>query len=182
MKLLAAAARSGNHDDVIREGKTTTTIYPDFTEGKSAYELVADAFVAKGDKDSARKQLEQYSAAGGRNPETLLKLAKWQEEAGDRKSAIETLQRLIYIYPLGEEIHARLGDLYMAENRPEDAIREYTVLIAAKPIDEASSRYNLARALHSAKRPDEAKEQLLLALEAAPGFKPAQRMLLELAR
>jgi hypothetical protein len=29
---------------------------------------------------------------------------------------------------------------------------------------------------------EEAKEQLLIALEAAPGFKPAQKMLLEMSR
>lgn len=182
MKQLAAAARSENHDEVIREGKNSTTIFPDFVEGKSAYEFVADSFLKKGDRENARKQLEQYSSAGGRNPETLLKLAKWQEEAGDRKGAIETLQRLIFIYPLGEEIHTRLGALYLAENRAEAAVREYNVLLASKPSDEAGSRYQLARALHEAKRPEEAKEQLLMSLEVAPGFKPAQRLLLELTR
>jgi hypothetical protein len=49
-------------------------------------------------------------------------------------------------------------------------------------MDAAASHFNLARALQSAKRLDDAKEQLLLSLEAAPGFKPAQKMLLELSR
>jgi tetratricopeptide (TPR) repeat protein len=182
MKSLAAAARSKRHDEVIEEGKATISIYPEFVEGQSAYEVVADAFLAKGDKENARKQLEQYSKVGGRKPETLMKLAKWQQEAGDRKAAIHTLERLIYIYPLGEELHKTLGDLYIADGNPESAVRAYTAVVATNTIDQAGSRYNLARALLSAKRTEEAKEQLLLALETAPGYKPAQRMLLELSQ
>jgi tetratricopeptide (TPR) repeat protein len=182
MRSLAASSKADKHDEVIKEGKSSTTIYPEYVEGQSAYEAVADAFLAKGDKENARKQLEQYAMVGGRNPETLMKLAAWQEEAGDKKAAIQTLERLIYIYPMGEELHQKLGDLYTAEGKSAAAIREYSAVVASNPIDQAGSRFNLARALHAAKRTDEAKEQLLLALEAAPGFKPAQRLLLELSR
>ena len=87
-----------------------------------------------------------------------MKLAKLQEEAGMPKDAIKTLERLIYIYPMGEELHRQLGDLYFAQNSPEGAVREYSAVIAAKPIDAAASHFNLARALQSAKRLDDAKE------------------------
>jgi tetratricopeptide (TPR) repeat protein len=182
MKALAASARSKQYDSVIDQGKATISLYPDFVEGHSAYELVADAFLARGDKENARKQLEQYSEAGGRNPATLKKLAKWQEEAGNKKAAIQTLERLIYIYPVGEDLHKQLGELYMTEGNADRAIREYRAVVASNALDTAGSRFNLARALLTAKRKDEAMEQLLLALEAAPGFKPAQRMLLELSK
>jgi tetratricopeptide (TPR) repeat protein len=182
MRSLAAASKAGNYDEVIKEGKSSTSIFPDHVEGQSAYEAVADAFFKKGDKVSALKQLEQYSAVGGRNPATLMKLAKWQEEAADRKGAVKTLERLIYIYPMGEELHQRLGDLYNAEGNSSGAIREYAAVVACNPHDQAGTRFNLARALYSAKRTEEAKEQLLLALEAAPGYKPAQKLLLELSR
>ena len=68
------------------------------------------------------------------------------------------------------EVHRDLGDLYMAQNSSEGAVREYTAVIASKPLDPAASHFNLARAFQSAKRLDDAKEQLLLALEAAPGI------------
>ena len=51
-----------------------------------------------------------------------------------------------------------------------------------KPLDTATARYNLARAYRTAGKAGEAKEELLQALEAAPGFRPAQRMLLELSK
>jgi hypothetical protein len=51
-----------------------------------------------------------------------------------------------------------------------------------KPLDAATSHYNLARALRASSKEDEAKDELLLALETAPGFRPAQKMLLELSK
>jgi tetratricopeptide (TPR) repeat protein len=157
-------------------------MYRDFVERDSAYELLSAAYAAKGDKTAAMEALQKYSAAGGRNPDTLKKLAAMQQDAGKPADAIKTLERLIYIYPMEEELHHRLGDLYLAQNAIDGAIREYSAVIATKPQDQAVSRFNLARALQSAKRLDDAKEQLLLALEAAPGYKPAQKMLLELSR
>ena len=182
MKSLAALAKQGQHDEAIRTGKSAISVYPEFVEGASAYEVVADMFVAKGDKENARKQLEEYSAAGGRNPATLMKLARWQKEAGDNKGAIRTLERLTFVYPMEEELHVMLGELYLGEKNADGAIREFTALNGAKPVDPAGARYNLARAFVLAKRTEEAKDQLLLSLEAAPGFKPAQRLLLELSQ
>jgi tetratricopeptide (TPR) repeat protein len=157
-------------------------LYPDFVETVSAYEIVADAYKAKQDKAGTMRVLERYSKVGGRNPGVLKQLAKLQEEAGKKEDAARTLARLNYIYPLDEELHRRLGDLYMDQGQTASAINEYAAVVASKPIDQAASRFNLARALYGAKRTEEAKEQLLLALEAAPGYKPAQKLLLELSR
>ncbi|MBC8165050.1 MAG: tetratricopeptide repeat protein [Bryobacteraceae bacterium] len=180
MKVLAA--RGANKDEVIKEGKAAITIFPDFVEGTSAYEAVADAFESKGDKENARKQLQQYSEAGGRKPSTLMKLAQMETEAGAPKDAIRTFERLMFIYPMIEESHRKLGDLYLATGNKAGAVREFSAAVAAKPADEAGARFNLAKALYSAERKEEAKEQLLMSLEVAPGFKPAQRLLLELSR
>jgi tetratricopeptide (TPR) repeat protein len=182
MKGLSEMPPSTKADEIIKEGGQLIDLYPDFVESGSVYELVAAAHVEKKDKAAEMSVLERYSKVGGRNPAVLKKLATLQEEAGKKQDAARTLERLIYVYPLDEELHRRLGDLYMAEGKTPAAIREYTAVVASKPIDQAASRFNLARALHSAKRVEEAKEQLLLALEAAPGYKPAQRLLLELSR
>ncbi len=45
----------------------------------------------------------------------------------------------------------------------------------------AQAHYDLARAYHADKQIEQAKEELLAALEAAPGFRPAQKLLLELS-
>ena len=144
--------------------------------------MVANAYTAKKDDAGAMRILEQYSKIGGRNPDLLKQLARLQEAAGKKQDAAKTLARLNYIYPMDDELHQRLGDLYMQQGNPAEAIREYLAVVASKPLDQAASRFNLARALFDAKRTEEAKEQLLLSLEAAPGYKPAQKLLLELSR
>ena len=62
------------------------------------------------------------------------------------------------------------------------AVTEYRATLACKPLNPAESHFNLARALRQADHTEQAKDELLLALEAAPGFKPAQKMLLEISR
>jgi Flp pilus assembly protein TadD len=144
--------------------------------------MLADAYAAKGDKAAARKELEKYSSVGGRSSMLIKKLATLEEEAGDKQRAATVLDRLNYIYPEDEELHRRLGDLWLAQNNVRGAIREYQAVVASKPLDPASSYFQLAKAYRQANRLDEAREQVLLSLEAAPGYKPAQQLLLELSK
>ena len=143
---------------------------------------MSDAYLAKGDKASARAQLEKYSAIGGRSPLLIKRLATLEEEAGDPKKAAATLDRLNYIYPEDEELHKRLGDLLLAQKNVQGAIREYHAVVAQKPLDQAAAHYQLAKALQTANRTDEARDEVLMSLEAAPGFKPAQKLLLEISK
>jgi tetratricopeptide (TPR) repeat protein len=61
------------------------------------------------------------------------------------------------------------------------AVREYQALIAMHPSDVAGSHYNLAKAFKAAGQKDQAREEAVTALEAAPNFKPAQKLLLEVS-
>ena len=63
------------------------------------------------------------------------------------KKAAAALDRLNYIYPEDQELHKRLGDLWLAQNNLPGAIREYQALLALKPLDQATSHYQLAEAL-----------------------------------
>jgi tetratricopeptide (TPR) repeat protein len=181
IRQLAAFAREKKWDDVIKEGRAIRDLYPEYVEPGSVYEFLADAYAEKGDKKSALAELERYLKIGGKAPWTIKKAATLYEEAGDKKSAAAALDRLNYIYPVkDEELHRRLGDLWMETGNTAGAIREYQAVVASKPVDPAASHYNLARALMSSRRAAEAEEHLLLALEAAPGYRPAQKLLLQL--
>ena len=65
-------------------------------------------------------------------------------------------------------------------DNPTAAVREFQAVLAGKPIDIAGAHYQLAKAFQTAHRIPEAQDEVLSALEAAPGFKPAQKLLLEL--
>jgi tetratricopeptide (TPR) repeat protein len=177
---VAAAAKAKDWDTAIREGTEIRDWYPEYVEAGSVYEALADAYVAKGEKAKAIAQLEAYSKIGGRHPATLKHLAEMQAEEGKKREAAETLERLNLIYLKDDVAHKRLGDLYTDLGNSKLAVREYQAMIASGTVDQAGAHFSLARALQSAGRIADAREEVLSALEAAPGFKPAQKLLLEL--
>jgi tetratricopeptide (TPR) repeat protein len=179
---VARLAKAGENQQVIDKSASLRDIYPDYVEPGSLYEFRADAYIALNDPRAAIEELERYAKIGGRSPETLKKLASLLVEAGRPADAAAALDRLNYINPVDEDLHRRLGDLWFDQNNLSGAIREYQAVVAAKPVDPAAAHFNLAKAYRQASRPQDAREEVLLALEAAPGFRPAQKMLLELSQ
>lgn len=177
---LAKLLEAKDYDGVIKEGGAIRDVYPEYVESGSVYELMAEAYTAKGDKANAIRQLENYAKQGGRNPAILKKLATLQEEAGNKQQAAAALARLNYIFPNDEELHRRLGALYLDLGNNANAITELRAAIAAKPVDLADAHYKLAMAYKGLGKTEEARDSVLNALEVAPGFKAAQRLLLEL--
>lgn len=182
LRHVSELAKAGKHDEVIQEAGAIRDLYPDYVEAGSAYEFLAEAFLAKGDKTRAIAELARYSQTGGRHPALLKKLSALLEEAGRNKEAAAALLRLNFIYLHDEESHRRLGGLWLNDGNLEGAIREYRSVIAMKTLDPASAHYNLAAAYRKAGRNDLAKEEVISSLEAAPGYRPAQKLLLELAQ
>ncbi len=177
---ISAKAKAKDWDAVIKEGKEIRDWYSDYVEAGSVYEFLSEAYLAKNDKAKAMAELQRYSDIGGRNPATLKQLATLQAESGNKAGAIKTLERINLIYLRDEEAHKKLGDLYMEQNNAQLAAREFKAVIDGGTVDQAGSHYELARALKAANRLDDARNEVLAALEVAPGFKPAQKLLLEL--
>jgi len=182
LKEVAALSKSGDFQLAIDKSDAIRDIYPEYVEAGNLYEFRSDAFLALNNKKAAIEELERYAKIGGRSPETLKKLATMLVEAGRPADAAAALDRLNYIDPVDEDLHHRLGDLWFARNNIDGAIREYQGVLAGKPIDPAMAHFNLAKAYRRANRPEDARDELLLALEAAPGYRPAQKMLLELSQ
>lgn len=180
LKLVSQAAKEKQWDDVIQRGAAIRDVYPDFVETGNVYEFLKNAYLAKNDKARAMAELERYSAVGGRNPATLKELADMQTEAGKKREAAAVLERLNLIYLEDEAAHQKLGKLDMELNNPKGAIQEYRAALAAGTIDQAGAHFGLAQAYQAAHQPQDALDEVYSALEAAPGFKPAQALLREL--
>ncbi|KAA6458351.1 hypothetical protein DYQ86_20780 [Acidobacteria bacterium AB60] len=181
LKALVAASKQKQYDAVLAQGQAVIALYPEYVDHFSAYELMADADQAKGDTASEMSILAAYQHAGGASPDLLKRLASLQQKAGKPSDALATLSRVLYIYPVhDEDLHRRLGDLLLAQNQPDAAIREYRALVASNPVDKAGAEYDLAQAYFKANDKDKAQESVLAALEIAPGYRPAQKLLLQL--
>jgi tetratricopeptide (TPR) repeat protein len=180
VKDLAEKAKNKDYDEVLKEGEEVRRMYPDYIYPANAYEFMAQADIAKGDKQAAVAILTAYEKIGGHNSPALKQLASLEEEQGKTAEAAATLDRLNFVYPMDEELHRHLGDLWYAQNDFNGAVREYNAVVAMQPLDKATAQFNLARAYFAAGQKEKAEDHLLASLEAAPDFRPAQKLLLQI--
>jgi len=181
LKALVAAAKQKQYDAILRDGPAIVEMYPEYIGDASAYELIADAAKAKRNSAKESEILAAYVRHGGQMPDLLKRLAALQEEAGQHVQAAATLERLNYVYPVkNEELHQHLGDLLYAQKQFDGAVREYNAVVASHPVDKAGAEFKLAQAYLAAGMRDKAQESVLAALETAPGYRPAQKLLLQL--
>jgi tetratricopeptide (TPR) repeat protein len=180
LEALADAAKQHKYDQVIKEGQQNRSWYPDYVYDANSYEFLAQAYEAMGNNEEAAAVLADYEKRGGHNPATLNELASLEEGLGNPGQAAASLDRINNIYPNDEQLHRRLGDLWLAQNNFAGAIREYSAVVAMHPMDVTSARFHLAQAYLAAGQTDQAKQNVVLALEAAPDYRPAQKLLLQL--
>jgi cellulose synthase operon protein C len=180
LKALAKMADEKQNDAVLAAAPEVIKLYPEYVEGANAYELLANAQMAKGNKQGAADALSTYAKEGGESPNALEELASLQEELGHPKDAMTTLERINYIYPEDENLHRKLGELLLAQGDPKASVREFNAVLAMKPLDAASAHFDVAKAYLASGDKAKAEESVLAALEVAPGFKPAQKLLLEI--
>jgi len=181
LKALAGAARDKQSDSVIAQGPTVLALYPEYVGDGSVYQFMSESYKQKGDVKAEAASLTAYVHAGGQNPVALKRLAALEETMGNKTVAAETLERVNYIYPVNDgDLHHRLGDLVYEQKLYDRAVREYASAVASAPLDKAGAEFRLARAYLAAGHKNEAEESVLAALEIAPGYAPAQKLLLEL--
>jgi tetratricopeptide (TPR) repeat protein len=181
LKALAAAAEQKQYDSVLQQGPALMAMYPEYVDDANVYEFMAEADRARGDASAETSILTAYEHQGGQMPDALKRLAELEAAGGQPAEAVATLERINYIYPVkDEELHRRLGDLLYAQKDYAEAIREYNVLVASNPVDKAGAEFDLAQAYFASGQKDKAEDSVLAALEIAPGYRPAQKLLLEL--
>jgi tetratricopeptide (TPR) repeat protein len=181
VRVLSGLIKDKKWDDAIKEGEAIRDMYTEYVEKGSVYEFLSQAWLAKGDKLKAMAELERYSKVGGRDPETLKQLSELLLEQGRKKDAAAVLERLNLIYLADEDAHSRLGAISLDLGNAKVAAREFQAVLNLKPTDPAAAHLGLAVAYKMENRIDDAREEVISSLEAAPGFKPAQKLLLELS-
>jgi Flp pilus assembly protein TadD len=181
LKHLNELATHQDDDALLADGAAVIRLYPDYVYEGNAYELLAKAQIAKGKTQDAVAVLTQYEHGGGRSPQALKDLARLEEQLKQPAAAAATLDRINDIAPANdEELHRHLGELWLGMNNTAGAIREFKSVLALHPLDQASAHYQLAQAYFAAGQRELAEDHVLSALESAPSYRPAQKLLLQL--
>ena len=171
-----------NWSAIIALAEELIELHPRYVEPDSPYLSLAKAAEETGDQDTAINVLEQFWQHGGYAPGPLKRLAGWLYEQDRGVDAAKVYRTINLIDPLDGDAHALFGDLLLEQDRPSDALREYSVALALDPHDKAGAYYRVAKAQFALGDQKASQGQLLLALDVAPNYRPAQRLLLEVMR
>ena len=172
----------GQWEDIIGLAENLVAMLPQYVEPDSPYLALARAHTEIDNHDDAVAALEAFWRQGGYEPTSLKRLGGWLHEAGRTDDAVRVFQSVNMVDPLDQELHGVLGELLLDGDRAEEALREFSIALELNPHDKATAHFRLAKAHHALGNKAESQQQLLLSLDVAPNYRPAQRLLLELMR
>ena len=173
---------AGEWQDVVTLATQMLELHPRYIEADSPHLMLAKAHYQLGSVDLAIEAMEAFRSRGGYDPAALKQSSEWLLEAGEKERAIEVLQSINLVQPLDTELHGMLGDLLLERGSAGKALQEYQIALSRNPHDKATAHFRVAQAHQQLGQPDLARDNLLLALDIAPAYRPAQKLLLELAR
>ncbi len=155
-------------------------LYPGHTGADNAYELLAEAHRGLGETNAERAVLARWAGRDADALDAYSRLMELNAAIADWPTVATNAERYLAVNPLVHQPYGYLAQAGEALGRHDDAIRASRTLVRLDPPDPAGAQFRLARLLHAAHDPG-AKRHLLMALEEAPRFRDAQRLLLEMA-
>ena len=162
-------------------GRRLIELYPDNSGSDSADLLLARAYRELGRTEDERAALSRFAERSPDGVDAFLRLLKLECEAEDWPSVMTTARRLLAVNPLLLQTWRAISEAAEHLNRPHDAIGAWQAMLAMGPEDPAEAHFRLAYLLHVQGDP-QAKSHVLQALEEAPRYRDAHRLLLEITR
>ncbi|MCI0745845.1 MAG: tetratricopeptide repeat protein [Verrucomicrobia subdivision 3 bacterium] len=154
---------------------------PNQTAPDNPYVLLAYAHRQLGETNEERSVLSQVAAIDADDAETFLRLMELAMPESDWADVRRNAERYLAVNPLVPAPYAYLAESAEELGDNERAVRAWRKLLLLDPPDPAQAYYRLGRLLHQAGDPT-ARRHVLKALEAAPRFREAQRLLLQMER
>jgi len=153
--------------------------YPDFTGPDSAWRQLAAVCRALGDTRAEREAWDRLAEKDGEAPDAYQRLCELAAETGDWEVVRRNAERYLAVDPL---VAAPYRYLALAAENTGDATAAVTALralLALDPANPAEIHFRLARQLHRLGDPA-ARRHVLQALEDAPRYREALRLLREI--
>ncbi len=176
----ALLARAGRTDDAIAALERARALFPQSGEADGPLPLLARLYEKRGE---LAKAVDARRAQVTRNEADLVghvELVRLALAAHDTTTAIDALDRTMYINPMDLDRHKLLAALASARGEWALAARERRALVAMAPVDLAGAWYELAWAQYRGGDATQARRSVVRALEEAPNYRAAQELLLAL--
>ena len=173
-----ALQEAGDTDAAVAALERAAALAPMATGMDSPRGLLAEIAQAQGDRERALRELELLLEHDETSLEAARQLAALAEEADDERLMAVAYDRVVGIDPFDPVPHVALGRMALARGDADTAALEFTVALAAGPVDRVSAWSDLAESHLLGGRLDEARRAALAALEMAPTYERAQELLL----
>jgi tetratricopeptide (TPR) repeat protein len=170
------------YDEAELELLAALSLFPEYGGQDGPLVYLAQIHREKGELDRAAQALRRLGRLSETLPSVHSEEASLWLELENREAAAGALEKVVEIIPFDLDAHIGLAGLYGELGEREGTVRERRAILALDPTDRADAHYRLAMALADAGRRDEARTQVLRALEIAPTFEAALELLLELRR
>jgi tetratricopeptide (TPR) repeat protein len=175
-------AETGAVSDGVQYLEKAVELFPSFVGQQSPYAVLAILYRKQERIEDEIRIRRSWWHQSPLFVDNALRLAELLEDSGELVEACSILEEAMYVDPLSEDAHRRLGSLYLALGEPKKAAGEFLALLGLNPTNRAEAHYHLADALYQSGSHIAAKREVLLALEKAPGWEQAQQLLLEIVR
>jgi cellulose synthase operon protein C len=180
MQLGLLLQKEGEKADAIQAFERAAQLVPRATGGNNPNGRIADIALEQKDTARAARALEDLLRADHTEIEAARKLASLVEPLGDAARTEEAYRKIIAIDPFDSAAQSAYGRFAMKRSDTATAIRAFKSALATKPPDRAAAHTDLAEALLQSGQRDEARKQIVGALEIAPSYERAQDLLLKI--
>ena len=155
-------------------------IYPETKGAEAGFALQAESASRPRQPCAETESLERVIRLDADDVAACVRLIEIYSAASNWENVERVSHRLQGINPMLKSAHRSMA--LAAEKTANDplAIRSLSALVSLGPFDRADTHFRLAAALFRGKQLDLAKRNVLLALEAAPRYRDAHKLLLEI--
>ncbi len=179
--LMAAAQSAAKDKDWAGVKPPLRKLIALYPAGGGAYALLARAHRELQETNEERTVLAKLATLEADATEAFTRLMDLDRLANDWPGVAENAERYLAVNPLVAPPYRQLAAAAEAKGDTAAGIRAYQSLLLLDPPDPADVHYHLARLLQGKGDSVAARRHTLQALEEAPRYRDAQKLLLELA-
>jgi tetratricopeptide (TPR) repeat protein len=172
--------RSAQWESARVSAEELLRLYPQDSDAGGALEMLAA--IARELQDTALEvdSLSQLNEISSDNLPALLRLVTLTRDAEDWRQLAEIASRLLAVQPLIPTGHEAVVLAARKLERPEMAVLPLRALQALEPLDPARLHFQLADVLAALSRLEDARMEVLHALEQSPRYREAQQLLVSI--
>ena len=169
-------------NEAIALCKKMIELFPEDVSEGNPYVVLARIYRETKKPKLEAEVLEQFAALKSDDQQFFLRLIELHEAEGNWQGVVENANRMLAVNPLTPAPHRSLSKAARETGDDAAAISSLQALTKMNPFDPAGLHYELASLLYQTGKIEESRHEVLLALEEAPRYRDAQKLLVKIVK